>query len=271
MTPTGHHFLLSATSPIPELPAKSTAGDLFRGLSIPLRAFALIFSTPKLFLLSLLGAAVTSFTLVGVGWGAWSLGQSAAESLIGADGGWQHAASVGLGALFFIMLFAVGALTVPNLILAPLQDPLSEATEVRCGDFTSPPFSPGAAVRGIRESLIHTLTRLALMALGLLVLFPLNLIPVAGNVLWVVLSSIWSMFWIAAEHLSNPMARHLRPFRQVLKALAGRLPLALGFGATLYVLLWVPVLNFFLMPVAVVAGTLLFRGLLRSGALSESQ
>jgi CysZ protein len=57
----------------------------------------------------------------------------------------------------------------------------------------------------------------------------------------------------------------------VIRALRTRLPLALGFGATLWVLLWVPVLNFFLMPVAVVAGTLLFRGLLSSGALPESQ
>ena len=260
-----------SASPIPQLPAVSTAGDLFRGLALPLRAFVLILSTPKLLGLSLLCAAVTSLTLVGVAWGAWALGQWGAGAMLSADSGWQHAASLGLGVVFFIVLFIVGALTAPNLLLAPLQDPLSEATETRCGDFTAPPFSAGGALRGIAESLLHTLLRLAFMALGLLVLFPLNLIPAAGSVLWVVLSSVWSMFWIAAEHLSNPMARHLRPFSQVMGALRKRLPLALGFGATLWLLLWVPVLNFFLMPVAVVAGTLLFRGLLRSGALPESQ
>lgn len=258
-------------SPIPDLPAVSSTGDVVRGLTIPLRAFVLILRTPKLFFLSLLCAAVTGLTLFGVGWGALTLAQRAAEALISADSGWQHAASLGLAAVCFVMLFVLGALTVPNLILAPLQDPLSEATEVRCGDFTAPPFSMGAVVRGVIESLTHTLMRLALMLLGFVVLFPLHLIPVAGSVLWVVLSSVWSMFWIAAEHLSNPMARHLRPFKQVLTALRGRLPLALGFGAALYVLLWVPVLNFFLMPVAVVAGTLLFRGLLRAGVLPKVQ
>lgn len=258
-------------SPIPDLPSVSGAGDLMRGVLIPVRAFLLILRTPKLLVLSLLCAAVTSLTLVAVGWGAWSEGQRGAAALIGADSGWQHAASIGLGIVFFIMLFGVGALTVPNLLLAPLQDPLSEATEVRCGDFTAPPFSMGATVRGIVESLQHTLLRLFFMALGLLVLFPLNLIPGAGSVLWLVLSSVWSMFWIAAEHLSNPMARHFRPFKQVIRALRARLWLSLGFGASLYVLLWVPVLNFFLMPVAVVAGTLLFRGLLRAGALPEHQ
>ncbi len=260
---------MSEPSPIPEVPAVSSAGDLLRGVTIPVRAFVLILRTPRLLGLSLLCAAVTALTLVGVGWASLALAQRGAGALLSADSGWQHAASIGLSLVFFVMLFVVGALTVPNLILAPLQDPLSEATEVRCGDFTPPPFSAGAVVRGIKESLSHTLLRLALMFLGLAVLFPLHLIPVAGSVLWVVLSSVWSMFWIAAEHLSNPMARHLRPFREVLRALRGRLPLALGFGAALYVLLWVPVLNFFLMPVAVVAGTLLYRGLLRSNALPE--
>lgn len=260
---------MNQSFPIPELPSVSSATDLFRGLWLPLRAFALILKTPKLFVLSLACAAVTGITLVGVGWGAWALGQRGASALIGAASGWQHAASIGLGVVFFIVLFAVGALTAPNLLLAPLQDPLSEATEVCCGDFTARPFSIGAATRGIVESLSHTLLRLALMALGLVVLFPLHLVPGAGSVLWLLLSSIWSMFWLAAEHLSNPMARHLRPFRQVLGVLRKRLLLSLGFGATLYVLLWVPVLNFFLMPVAVVAGTLLYRGLVRSGALPD--
>lgn len=260
---------MSDTSPIPDLPAASTSGDLLRGLSIPLRAFGLIFRTPKLLMLSLLCAAVTALALFGIAGGAWALAQRWAAAIISADAGWQHAASIGLALVFFVMLFVMGTLTLPNLILAPLQDPLSEATEVRCGEFTPTPFSLNATVRGIFVSLSHTLLRVGLMVLGLVVLFPLHLIPVAGSVLWAVLSSIWSMFWIAAEHLSNPMARHLRPFKEVLATLRGRLPLALGFGAALYVLLWVPVLNFFLMPVAVVAGTLLFRGLLRAGALPK--
>ena len=258
-------------SPIPEIPSAASASDLLRGASLPGRAFLLIFRTPRLLVLSAVCAAVTALALVVIGSGAWSLGQRGAAALIGADSGWQHAASIGLGIVFFIVLFAVGALTVPNLLLAPLQDPLSEATEVRCGDFTPPPFSMGATVRGIIESLQHTLLRVFFMALGLLVLFPLNLIPAAGSVVWLVLSSVWSMFWLAAEHLSNPMARHLRPFKQVMSALRARWWLSLGFGASLYVLLWVPVLNFFLMPVAVVAGTLLFRGLLRTGSLPEHQ
>ena len=105
-------------------------------------------------------------------------------------------------------------------------------------------------------------------ASGFLVLFPLNFVPGVGSAVWWVLSSLWSSFWIAAEHLSNPMARHLFPFGAVVRALWRRLPLAMGFGLATYAVLWVPVVNFFLMPLAVVSGTLLYRALLAAGAVA---
>lgn len=255
-------------SVIPSLSPDSQPGDLLRGLALPLKALGLIFRTPKLLGLSLLAALVTAGTLVGLAVFLWPASQELAARLVGHDATWQRVTSAGLGVLVFALGFVVGALTVPNVVLAPLQDPLSEATEVRCGDFAAPPFSVGGLVRGTFESLSHTALRLAFMALGFVVLWPLNLVPVAGSALWVGLSSAWSMFWLSVEHLSNPMARHLRPFREVVGALRRRLPLALGFGAALWVILWVPVLNFFLMPVAVVAGTLLFRGLRAAGAIA---
>lgn len=265
--PAGFHPSPMPSSIIPTLGRERRAGEVFTGLALPLRALALIVRTPKLFLWSSVAALVTAGALVGLAVLLWPLGQGLAERLVGHDATWQRVTSAGLGFFFFALLFIVSALTVPNLLLAPLQDPLSEATEARCGDFTAPPFSVRAVVRGTLESLAHTLLRLSFMLLGFVVLWPLNLVPVVGGVVWVILSSAWSMFWLAVEHLSNPMARHLRPFRQVVSALRRRLPLALGFGAALWVILWVPVVNFFLMPVAVVAGTLLYRALLAADAL----
>jgi CysZ protein len=251
--------------PTPPLTRASAIGDALAGLSLPFRALGFIARTPRLLAWSAVSALVTGLTLVGVAVGAWSLGQRGAEWLLGGEG-WRHVATVSLGVIFFIALFVAGALTVPNVILAPLQDPISEATEERLGDFTAPPFSLRALARGTVESLWHTLLRVAFMVLGLAVLFPLHFIPGVGSVLWLVLSSVWTMFWLAVEHLSGPMARHLRPFREVVHALRRRPALALGFGAALYAMLWVPVLNFLLLPVAVVAGTLLYRGLLAAGA-----
>lgn len=223
-------------------------------------------SSPKLIGLSLISGLVTSGVLVGLVALWWAPAFGWAEALIG-TGSWRTWVSAIVGFLFFALTYFVSALTVPNLVLAPLQDPLSEGVEERCGDFTPPPFSLPRTVRGTLHSLGHTLLRLLTQLLGLAVLLPLNLIPGAGSVAWAIGGSLWSMFCLAIEHLSNPMARHFYPFGQVVTVLRKRLTLSLGFGAALYVMLWVPVLNFFLMPVAVVAGTLLFRALRKVEAL----
>ena len=246
--------------PIPVLKPKSGIADLFVGLGLPFRALKLIFSTGKLLVLSLLCAVVTGVTLAALLILLWPFAAHLANGWVG-TGGWRSAAGTGLSILLYLAMLVIGVLTLPNLVLAPLQDPLSEATEVRLGGFTPPPFSVSRLVHGTLTSWVHTLSRLALMLLGFAVLFPLNWIPVAGSVAYGVLSTLWAIACVAAEYLSGPMARHLLPFRAVLAAIRTRPWLAMGMGATLYVVLWIPVLNCFLVPLAVVAGTLLFRSL----------
>lgn len=253
-------------TPVPQLPAEARLGDFFRGLSLPFRAVRVMISSPRLVGLSLVSGLVTGGALVGLALFWWGRSFGWAEALIG-EGSWRAVVSALVGFLIFSLTWFLSALTVPNLVLAPLQDPISEATEERCGDFTAPPFSASRTASGTAHSIGHTLLRLVTQLLGIAVLLPLNLIPGAGSVAWAIAGSAWSMFCLAIEHLSNPMARHFYPFGQVVAVLRRRLTLALGFGAALYVMLWVPVLNFFLMPVAVVAGTLLFRALRAAQAL----
>jgi CysZ protein len=252
--------VLLFTMPIPVLGPKSGVRDVWIGLSLPFRALALIFSTGKLFVLSLLCAVVTGATLAALLVFLWPVAAHLGDRWVG-SGGVTGAFGTALAVLLYAVMVVIGLLTLPNLVLAPLQDPLSEATEVKLGGFTAPPFSVQHTVRGTVTSLKHTISRLALMLLGFAVLLPLNFVPAAGSVLYGVLSALWTMWWIAAEYLSGPMARHLRPFREVLRAMRDRPWLAMGMGAALYVVLWVPVLNCFLVPLAVVAGTLLFRSL----------
>jgi len=151
------------------------------------------------------------------------------------------------------------------LVLAPLQDPLSELTEEQCGGYRSPPFQVGTFLRGLVLGVTHTLARVFFLLLGLAVLLPLHLVPGVGSVAWAVLGTLWTMLWLAGEHLAAPMTRHHYPFGEVRQVLRQRWPLCLGFGTGVYVLLWVPLLNNFFLPVAVVGGTLLYRGLLAVG------
>lgn len=260
---------MTTPSLVPTIAPRPSLKDFFQGLGLLGRAFGLIFRSPKLFLLSSLCAVVTLVALVGLVGLLWRYTPELIGHFFARPEAWYGQALWYLVlVLTFVVLLVVGANTLPPLLLAPLQDPLSEATEELCGGAPSAPFSLGAFLRGLVTGIAHTLARIFFLLLGLVVLSPLNLIPVAGSILWTVLGSLWSMMWMAGEHLAAPMTRHLYPFAEVRRMLRERWALCLGLGAGIYLLLWVPVLNTFFLPVAIIAGTLLYRGLLAAGQLS---
>lgn len=232
---------------------------------LPVRAARLVLGGGRLMTLVLLASALVGLTLVAlVVWLApWVTRE--VKGWLGDGGAGWGALSTALGWLLGLGAVVALALTLPNLVLAPLQDPLGEATEAAVGDFESPPFSVGRFLSGAWVSLKHTLLRIGCMFAGLLALLPLNLIPGLGTLLYSALSVLWAAWWLSVEYLSGAMARHLFPFRAVLRVLWGRRALALGFGLSLYLVLWIPVVNFFLMPVAIVAGALLFRAVKAQG------
>ena len=256
-----------AKNPVPDLVQRGFVADLAQGFVLPVRALRLVSATRRLFLFALASGVVTAVSLIAMAIGFWPLAQDLTARWLSGDGFWAKGAQVALTLILYLSLLVVGALTVPNVLLAPLGDPISEATEAACGGFEATPFTFAGLLRGTFVSASHTLLRLLLMLLGTAALWPISFVPVLGGVVWVVVSWSWSAFWLAVEHLSTPMARHLYPFRIVTRVLRQRMGLALGFGAALVLLLWIPIVNFLLLPLATVAGTLLFRGLLRIDAL----
>jgi CysZ protein len=241
--------------------------DLFAGAAIPARAAALILRTPRLRALSLLCAMVTGVIFIGwalVLWhwlpswlGAlWSQPEGIARWL------WKLTVLV-TGALIWVL----GAATLPLLALAPLQDWLVDATEAAVGAPPAPPLGPIAGVGQAATAVGRTFVRVLALLVGQAALMLLHAVLPAAAPIWTAAGVGWTALWACAEYLDAPMARHRRPFVQVRRVLAGRTALALGFGLTITVLLWVPLLNLFLVPLAVCAGTLLHRSLVSAGTL----
>jgi CysZ protein len=256
---------------IPRFSPRGSWKDFFQGLWLPFSALGLIFRSPRLLTLSVISFAVTFASLVGLVWGLvhWT-GDLVSLVVAQPVAWWGRALWDVLVAFTFALLLVAGANTFPLLVLSPLQEPLSEATEALCGEQASRPFSMSEFARRSWVAIGHTLARVALLLVGHAVLLLLNLVPGAGHVLWVAASALWTMGWLAVEYLDPPMTRHSYAFQDVRRLVGQRLGLSLGFGAALYVLLWIPVLDFFLIPVAVVGGTLLFRGLVAAGALGNA-
>jgi CysZ protein len=259
-------WVMTHPSPVPAFAPRPSGADFFQGLALLGRALQLIVRSPRLRALGALCAAVTLVTLVGLVVAVWKVAPLLLGSVWARPEAWYaQALWYGVLVLSSLILLVVGASTVVPVVLAPLQDPLSEHTEELCGGYTSAPFHLGAFLRSVLTSVAHTLARVALLLVGLAVLLPLHLLPGVGSALWTVLASLWSMLWLAGEHLAAPMTRHLYPFASIRRAVRSRWALCLGFGAGTYVLLWVPVLNGCFLPVAVVGGTLLYRGLRQTG------
>lgn len=254
--------------PLPDVSATPRASDFMTGLLAPFRAMALVRRTPRLQRLARWMAVVTAISLVAIAWLLFLYADDLVRLVWTRPEHWAGSFAWALVVLFvFLALFAIGATIVPPLLLTPLQDPLSETVEALATGHTPPAFSVGLFARSVYVGLRHTLARILIMTGGLVLLLPLNLIPGIGSLAYTVLATIWSAVWLAGEHLGAPMARHLFRWAAVQRLLRERLQLVLGFGLGCTILLWVPILNFFFLPYAIVAGTLLFCALREAGAL----
>jgi len=242
--------------------------DFFRGFALPLRALGLVFSTRPLALLTFGVAFITGLTLAGLGFGLWH-GVPALVDWAWTPPAtwWAKAGHRALEVLVFLLAFVAGANTLPLMLAAPLMDPISVATEGLLG---FPPTEGGLRriVREVLRAWANAIVRLLILACGQLLLLVLLLIPGVGGPIWTVLSWTWTSIWVCAAYLDVPMARHLYGFGDELAALKKRPAVCLGFGLAVALMLWVPLLNFFFVPVAIVAGTLLFRALLAAGTIA---
>lgn len=171
-------------------------------------------------------------------------------------------------ALFLgILLFLLGAIVLPPLLLGPLLDTLSAATERRVGGVEPEAGGVGALVRETARATGKTIVRWTFLLLGHGLLLLLLLVPGAGPALWVALSSLWTLFWLACEYLDVAANRHGHSLFEVVRTLLANPGATLGFGCAAYLLLWIPLLNLLLVPFVVVGATILYVDLRTTGQM----
>lgn len=227
-------------------------------MAAPFDAARLLRRTPELLRLTKWAVAMTALFFAVLLYTLWH-GAPWLLSVLWArpEGAWQWLWYPVLW-VFSGVLFLLAAQTLPTLVLMPLCDKLSFETERAIAAPTANSGSVSEFVRETARSLRKALTRILLLIAGHCVLLPLWVVPGAGHAGWTVLSSLWSMFWLAYEYVDIAANRHGLGFRSTLKLILARPVASLVFGALLYGLLWVPFLNLLFMPISVVAGTLVF-------------
>jgi CysZ protein len=92
----------------------------------------------------------------------------------------------------------------------------------------------------------------------MLLLLLLNLIPGFGPLLYAVLAPLFTLFFLVIEYLGFVLVRKQVGFSRQQRYVLGRPLLMAGFGCGVFILLAIPLVQFFCIPLAVSGATLLW-------------
>ncbi len=145
--------------------------------------------------------------------------------------------------------------TVALIIASPFNALLAEkAEELVTGRPVESLEGMGAALLAIPRGVLRELRKLLYYIPMAIVALLLSFIPGVGAVAWLLLGA-WMM---SIQFVDYPMDNHQRSFADVKEAVRSHRLSSLGFGGLVALCTGIPVVNFFVVPAAVVGATLLW-------------
>jgi uncharacterized protein involved in cysteine biosynthesis len=249
------------------LPALQGAGRVRRlltGMSYPLLGVRLVLTHaatwPYLVAPVLINAAVF-LTAAFVAWHGIALAMGLVWAP-GAESGWfvhvaWYATAFLLRALAFLVI-GVALYFTAGLVAIPFNDRLSEHVETLCLGPYEESFDWRVLLVDVLQSVAHSALSLVLWLGVMAPLFLLQLVPVAGSVLHFVLGTLVTSLFLAREMMDGCLSRRRMGYGHKLRVIRANGWVALGFGLVAAGMLWVPLLNFALLPMVVAGGALLY-------------
>lgn len=229
----------------------------------PLKSVKFFFAHPKLITLSIVPMAINLviygtvffFTYRGlIGW---------LRNFIGVNGGdvsflsivlYYFLIIIGLLLVLFIcyLLFSI----LGGIITAPFNENISQKVEEIV---TGNPFENRLSFwQDAKFSIIAELQKLGFYFPIIFILFFVNFIPGAGSVISTAIGFIFSAYYNALDFLDYPMTRRMMKFKTKLKVVQNGSWLTYGFGSMAFLMMFLPIINVFMKPILVVAGTSLY-------------
>jgi len=167
--------------------------------------------------------------------------------------------------VLFILLFGVavffGFNLLANFIAAPFNGLLAEKVQLHLTGQNLGESSLGVIMVSIPRSLGREISKLTYYLPRLLVLVVLSAFSLIIPVLNVIVALLWLVFgaWMMViQYIDYPMDNNGLSFRAMRRSLNQQRLLHLGFGGGVSILLMIPLLNFFAMPIAVAGATALY-------------
>lgn len=237
--------------------------DFLFGFTYPFRSIKFFFSHPVLIKYSIAPMMINIVIYGSVFFFAY-------KWLIGSLGNWigvyspdasfwlqfLHIVLLIIGFLLLLFICYLLFTILGNLVTAPFNEEISQRVEeIVAKDSASHKMGfwedAYISIKGEAEKLLFYLFFLFLILL-------LNLIPVIGNVASAIIGTVFSFFYNALDFLDYPMTRKKMKFRQKLRVTRSGKLLTYGFGCTAFLLMFLPIVNVFMKPILVAAGTSLY-------------
>jgi CysZ protein len=180
------------------------------------------------------------------------------DSMLSSIPGWLSFISWILWPLIVITVSLISGYfftTLALIIASPFNALLAEkAEELITGKAVSSLEGFGAALASVPRSVVRELVKLLYYIPMALLALLLSFIPGVGAVAWLLLGA-WMM---SIQFVDYPMDNHQLSFAEVKKAVRSRRLSSFGFGGLVALCTGIPLVNFFVVPAAVVGATLLW-------------
>lgn len=252
----------------------SSPGDVFRGFGYPFRGFGFLRRNPDLARYWLWPILITGTALLASLWLSVRYHDDLLALLwpdpTGTD--WVSRILTVLHSIvevfaFFLIALLLGVIcaATSSVVAAPFNDVLSEVVEQREAGIAPPPFAMARVVRDAGRTIRMEALKLACYLAVMVPMWILSLLlPGVGQVAYFLFAGLFSAAYFALDYTDWPASRRGLGIRQRLAVLRSQPWLLLGFGACVWLLMWVPFVNLWLMPAAVAGGTRLWLDLEQS-------
>jgi CysZ protein len=182
------------------------------------------------------------------------------------DWGWLSYIVAFLSGLFiFIILLIYGySFTVfTNIIAAPFYGRLAEKIEEKvCSQVVPTDTLSSMIFRTLRREMVKLFYFISRGIFVFIGLFFLSFIPLF-NFLVPILALLWGTWVMTLQYIDYPADNHQLPFTELRKRIKSQQYSTVGFGGTIMLCSMIPVVNIFIMPIAVAGGTLFWINELR--------
>lgn len=180
-----------------------------------------------------------------------------------------HYAVIGIVIVALLGVFAMLYSAITNLIAGPFHELLSQRVEQYMrNDIVSEQFQWRSFARDGWRAIKEESVKLILFLVVELCILLLNFIPIIGTVLFTIMNGLLIGWLLAYEYVDLPLSRDHYNVNQKIRFVLHHSFTTLPFGWLCGLIVCIPIVNTVMIPLCVVAGTILSNQL-KSGTVQE--